>query len=243
MRTVVPYLIVIFFLVSLPAESAPQSNHAGKSLETPSSELSATEREGIQAASYGVLMSRRNYSRTPVPAVETLKTQVKETRQMIEQLVAPSASVLQPSSSIGSNKSKAQVQTKPDDEGTAWRTHNANQLVRSKQKLAAVRKHIEAKRKAADQDQISRYAQIPFDLSERLAAIEKEVDVAAALPVDQRQEKLRKLAASLNFEQTPFGQRGGVADPDMPTISTRSGHRIQPSAAMDDKPTKSTHRK
>lgn len=243
MRTVAPYLIVISLSVSLPVESAQQSNVGEHKTETPTDELSASEREGIQAASVGVLMSRRNYSRTPAPAVEALKTQVKETRQMIEQLVAPSASVLQPSSSIGSNKSKAQVQTKPDDEGTAWRTHNANRLARSKQKLAAVRNHIETKRKTVDQDQVSRYEQIPFDISERLAAIEKEVDVAAALPVDKRQEKLRELAASLDFENTPFGQRGGVAAPDMPTISTRSGHRIQPSASTDDEPTKSTHRK
>lgn len=241
MRTVVPYLVVISLLVSLPAESAPPSNTGGKSAEMPTDELSASEREGIQAASVGVLMSRRNYSRTPAPAVDELKTQVKETRQMIEQLVAPSASVLPPNSFIDANKSKAQPKT--DDEGMAWRTHNANQLVRSKQKLATVRTHIETKRKAKDQDDISRYAQIPFDLSERLASIEKEIDVAAALPVDKRQEKLRELAASLDFEQTPFGQRGGVAAPDMPTISTRSGHRIQPSATTDDQPTKSTHRK
>ncbi len=241
MRTVAPCLIVILLSASLPAESAPPPNAGGKSAETPSDELSASEREGIQAASYGVLMSRRNYSRTPAPAVEALKTQVKETRQSIEQLIKPSASVIPPSNFSDSTKSKASA--KQDDEGTAWRIHNANQLSHSKQKLAAVRKHIETKRKAADQDQISRYAQIPFDLSERLAAIEKEVDVAAALPVEKRQEKLRELAASLDFENTPFGQRGGVAAPDIPTISTRTGHRIQPSASTDDKPTKSTHRK
>ncbi|AEG00387.1 hypothetical protein [Methylomonas methanica] len=241
MRIFVSSFIIISLSSSLPAVSAPRSNVSGNPSEQPTNALSASEREGIQAVGHGVLMSRRNYRHKPDPTIEALRTEVKATHQLINQLATANAPLLPPSSVATPGQTKASTTT--DDDGRAWRTRHASRLARGKQKLAEVRTRIEKARKGKDPEKTSRYAQMPLDLTERMVAIENEIDLAAALPAGQRQEKFRELAASLELEHTAFGRRSGINTPDRPTINTRTGHRVVPSAGMDDKPSKRAHRK
>lgn len=200
--------------------------------EKPAVELSATERTGIQTAANHLLAARRSYPSDPDPKLEQLRTQINQARQAIEQLVQPESTALTAKSLVSPGKTAAQ--RKPVDERTEWRTHNASRLTHSKQKIAAIRAAMSAAMSArqgqvdADED---RYKQLPPDLNERLVVVENEVESATALPAGKREERLRELAASLKIERTPFGQRGGVTTPDIPTLGTRTGHRIPPKSS------------
>ncbi len=229
-------IVVISFILSF--SSLPLVAHANSDIKT--NGLKPDVMESVRSVGQALLLAKRSYKEDQNTAA--LRDSIKQTRKMVNELMRPIMTQqiqLTKLNKPTQNTSNLRSRNLPSD----WHQVKASEITQLRTATARLRSQCQSLRSARNikaspslLDSVVSFFTGKANNSPKLVLepvtdnaltyiekIDSKIDVALALPAEQRHQRLRELAEELNISSKPT-QTDNI-DTVTPTFSSRTHHR------------------